>query len=147
MKCCVVCVEAPWFDKALLQDLIVRAGQKINYTIPIEAAPRPTVKWTVNGKPIEAGVRADIQTFNNQTLFEILFSVRGDTGKYTLTLKNNLGECSASANVTVLGELLIIYYSLLKLIADSLVAVFFNRSLNKTANMAVEMLRRISYPI
>ena len=85
--------------------MVVRAGQKINYTIPIEASPRPTAKWSVNGKSIESGARADIQTTANQTIFEILFSVRGDTGRYTLTLENSLGQCSASANVTVLGEL------------------------------------------
>lgn len=96
--------EAPWFDKMLLQDMVVKAGQKINYTIPIEASPRPKVKWSVNGKPIEPGVRADIQTFGNQTVFEILFSVRNDTGRYTLTLENELGQCSASASVTVLGK-------------------------------------------
>jgi hypothetical protein len=88
----------------LLQDMVVKAGQKINYTIPIEASPRPKVKWSVNGKPVEPGVRADIQTFGNQTVFEILFSVRNDTGRYTLTLENELGQCSASANVTVLGK-------------------------------------------
>jgi hypothetical protein len=98
------CPEAPWFDKALLQDMVVKAGQKINYTIPIEASPRPKAKWSVNGKPVEPGVRADIQTFANQTVFEILFSVRNDTGRYTLTLENELGQCSASANVTVLGK-------------------------------------------
>lgn len=92
------------FDKTLLQDMVVKAGQKINYTIPIEASPRPKAKWSVNGKPVEPGVRADIQTFANQTVFEILFSVRNDTGRYTLTLENELGQCSASANVTVLGK-------------------------------------------
>jgi hypothetical protein len=84
--------------------LVVRAGQKINYTLPIEASPKPKVKWQVDGKTIEPGVRADIQTFGNQTIFEILFSIRSDAGRYTLTLENNLGSCSASANVTVLGE-------------------------------------------
>jgi hypothetical protein len=96
--------EAPWFDKTVLQDMVVKAGQKINYTIPIEASPRPKANWSVNGKPVEPGVRADIQTFANQTVFEILFSVRNDTGRYTLTLENELGQCSASANVTVLGK-------------------------------------------
>lgn len=99
-----VITEAPQFDKTLLQDLVVKAGQKINYTIPIEAAPKPEAKWTVNGKNIEPGVRADIHTTSNQTVFEILFSVRSDTGHYTLTLKNKYGQASASANVTVLGR-------------------------------------------
>lgn len=53
--------------------------------------------------PIEHGGRADIQVYNNKVLFEIPFSVRSDTGRYTLTLENNLGKASDSAHVTVLG--------------------------------------------
>jgi len=87
-----------------LPDLIVRAGNKINYTVPIEAAPRPTVKWSVNDSKIESSSRVDIQIYNNQVIFEIPFSVRSDTGRYTLTLENDLGKCSASAHVTVLGK-------------------------------------------
>lgn len=93
----------PVIDTTFLPDLIVRAGNKINYTVPIEAAPRPTVHWSVNGKTIESGSRVDIQIYNSQVIFEIPFSVRGDTGRYTLTLENDLGKCSASAHVTVLG--------------------------------------------
>ncbi|XP_047102318.1 twitchin isoform X3 [Schistocerca piceifrons] len=96
--------QSPVFDKTLLQDLIVRAGQRINYTIPIEASPKPTATWTVNGKKVEPGVRADIHTTTKSTVFEILFSVRADTGRYTLTLENKYGQASASANVTVLDR-------------------------------------------
>lgn len=83
----------------------MRAGNKINYTVPIEAAPRPTVKWSVNDKPVESGARVDIQIYNSQVIFEIPFSVRSDTGRYVLTLENNLGKCAAGANVTVLGKI------------------------------------------
>lgn len=96
----------PLIDSTFLPDLIVRAGNKINYTVPIEAAPRPTVKWSVNEKSIESGSRVDIQIYNSQVIFEIPFSVRSDTGRYTLTLENNLGKCSASAHVTVLGKII-----------------------------------------
>lgn len=90
-----------------MQDLVVRAGQKIGYSIPIEASPKPTAKWSINGVPIEHGGRADIQVYNNKVLFEIPFSVRSDTGRYTLTLENNLGSASDSAHVTVLGKFFI----------------------------------------
>lgn len=82
----------------------MKAGNKINYTVPIEAAPRPTVKWIVNDLPVYSGSRTDIQIYNSQVIFEIPFSVRSDTGRYTLTLENDLGKCSASAHVTVLGK-------------------------------------------
>lgn len=95
---------APSFDKALLQDLTVKAGNRISYNIPIEASPRPTAKWQINGKTIESSNRVDMSVTNSQVSFDIPFSVRSDTGRYTLTLTNDLGSFSASANVTVLGK-------------------------------------------
>lgn len=95
---------APNFDKTLLEDLVVHAGKRLGWTIPVEASPRPTYKWTVDGKPIEPGSRVDMNLFQNELSFEIPFSARSDTGFYTLTLKNEVGECSASAHATVLDK-------------------------------------------
>ena len=94
---------APTIDRAFLQDLVVKAGERISFEVPIEAAPRPKASWTVDGKPV--GTRADMMTTNTATSFEIPFAARSDTGRYQLTLKNELGECSASAYVTVLGKM------------------------------------------
>lgn len=88
-----------------MQDLVVRAGQRINFTIPVEASPKPKAEWSINGVPIKPGNRVDMQVYKDQVLFEIPFSVRSDTGRYTLTLTNDIGTCSASANVTVIGKL------------------------------------------
>lgn len=95
---------APHFDKKLLEDLVVHAGKRIGWTLPIEASPKPTFKWSVHGKQIEAGSRVDMQLFQNELTFEIPFSMRSDSGSYTLTLANELGQFTASANVTVLDR-------------------------------------------
>lgn len=95
---------APQIDKLAMQDLVVRAGQRINFTIPIEASPKPKAQWAINGVNVKPGNRVDMQVYQNQVLFEIPFSVRSDTGRYTLTLTNDLGTCSCSANVTVIGK-------------------------------------------
>lgn len=94
----------PSFNKQLLDDLIVHAGKRIGWALPIEAEPRPIVKWAVHGKEIEAGNRAHFQLYNNEITFEIPFSLRSDSGRYTLTLTNDSGTCSASASVTVLDR-------------------------------------------
>lgn len=96
--------QAPSFDKLLLKDLTVRAGQKINWDIPIEASPKPTAYWTLNGQALEADNRHEIFTTTTNTTFEIPFSVRSDSGRYTLTLINDVGKSSASAFVTVLDR-------------------------------------------
>ncbi|KAG8335958.1 myosin light chain kinase activity protein [Homalodisca vitripennis] len=95
---------APQIDKLAMQDLVVRAGQRINFTIPVEASPKPKAEWSINGVPIKPGNRVDMQVYNNQVLFEIPFSVRSDTGRYSLTLTNDIGSCTASANVTVIDR-------------------------------------------
>lgn len=94
----------PHFDKKLLEDLIVHAGKKIAWNLPIEASPRPTFKWTANGKQLEAGPRVDMQLYNNELTFEIPYSLRTDSGEYTLTVTNECGEFSATANVTVIDK-------------------------------------------
>lgn len=95
---------APEIDTAALQDLVVKAGQRINFSVPIRGSPRPTVKWIVNEVPVKIGGHADIETHGNETSLEIPFSARSDTGLYTLNLSNEFGMISASAHVTVLGE-------------------------------------------
>lgn len=95
---------SPQFDKKLLEDLVVLAGKRIGWTLPIEASPKPTFKWSVHGKQIEANPRVDMQLFQNELTFEIPFSVRSDAGSYSLTLANELGQFIASANVTVLDR-------------------------------------------
>lgn len=72
------------------------------------------MKWTVNELPVKSGARVDIQIYNGQVIFEIPFSVRSDTGRYTLTLENDLGKCSASAHVTVLGKTRLFYNKIIK---------------------------------
>lgn len=95
---------APSFNKQLLEDLVVHAGKRIGWILPIEAEPRPTFKWETDGKEVEPSTRTHIQLYNNQLTFEIPFSLRSDSGRYTLTLENDSGKFSASASVTVLDK-------------------------------------------
>ena len=95
----------PSLDKSFLEDLVVRAGQRIAYNLPFQGSPKPTATWQVNGKTINPeDPRVHMAVYETQIIFEIQFSIRSDTGKYTVTLENNLGRFSASANVTVLDR-------------------------------------------
>lgn len=48
--------------------------------------------------------RVDVTTSSTEASLDIPSSLRSDTGRYTLTLENNLGSVSASANVTVVDR-------------------------------------------
>lgn len=95
---------APYFDKSLLEDKTVHAGKSLRWTLPIEASPRPTIKWLFNGKEIEPSPRVDINLFQNELTFEISSALRSDEGRYTVILKNEHGSFDASAHATVLDR-------------------------------------------
>ncbi len=94
----------PWIDFTALQDMVVCAGQSINFTIPIKAAPKPKISWSVNGKVVTSSERVDIMNTRTQTIFEIAFSKRSDSGQYTLEVSNELGIASGRANVKVVDR-------------------------------------------
>lgn len=45
-----------------------------------------------------------MNTEKGKTILKIENAVRGDSGKFTIQLKNKSGECESSANVTVVGR-------------------------------------------
>lgn len=91
---------APYFDKSLLNDIIVHAGKRLGWILPIEASPKPTIKWLFNGKEIQT----ESNIFQNELNFEIASAQRSDEGRYTLILQNEHGTFDASAHATVLDR-------------------------------------------
>ncbi|XP_065089532.1 twitchin isoform X13 [Ochlerotatus camptorhynchus] len=94
----------PHFDKSALKDLVVAVGKKIAYNVTVEASPNVTATWKRNGVIIPESQRVIREDYNNEISLEIPFSIREDCGMYTLIVKNNCGEYSASAHVTVLAK-------------------------------------------
>lgn len=103
----VVCkprFEKPGIDTKNLEDLVIKANTRLEYNVPIRGAPRPTVTWSVDGTKISESDRVEMQTYGKQTILDIPFSRRSDSGRYTLTLENELGKVSATGTVTVLDR-------------------------------------------
>ena len=94
----------PEIDSSAMQDMVVCAGQRINYTVPIKAAPKPKIIWKINKKEVFVDTHIDIQNTRRQTILDIAFSKRKDAGVYTLEVKNELGSAMCKANVTVLDR-------------------------------------------
>jgi hypothetical protein len=53
---------------------------------------------------LKAGGRVKIATEKGKTLLKIENAVRGDSGQFTITLKNASGQCDSTARVTVVGR-------------------------------------------
>lgn len=96
---------APIVDRLTLLDQKVRAGRPITYQVAIKGEPAPIASWSINDKPVIGNPRVEVRTTPTLCFFEILISVRSDTGKYTLNLENTSGRLATSATVTVMGKL------------------------------------------
>lgn len=85
--------------------MTVKAGQSARLDVKIGGEPAPDVLWTKNDKTsLTATKEMTIETKKQEkTVLTILKSKRGDCGKYTIKVKNNLGDQSADINLTVLG--------------------------------------------
>ena len=103
----VVCkarFEKPAIDIKDLGDLLLKANTRLNYTVPIRGAPRPKITWSVNGNALVESERVDMQTYGKQTILDIAFAQRTDSGRYTLTIENELGKATASGTVIVMDR-------------------------------------------
>jgi hypothetical protein len=92
-----------------LGSIVVKAGSVIKFEVRINGEPFPEVTWLALGNPLKANKRAtiDVSEQNKKTSINIKTAERGDTGKYTLIVKNSSGEVSAEGEVVVLGKLLV----------------------------------------
>ena len=94
----------PEIDNSAMQDMVVIAGQRINYTVPIKGAPKPKVTWKINNKVVYSDEHFDVMVQRRQTVLDIAFSKRYDAGVYQLEVSNELGSAQARATVTVLDR-------------------------------------------
>ncbi|KAL3982100.1 Fibronectin type III domain family protein [Acanthocheilonema viteae] len=95
--------EPPALPNGGIHDLILRVGETIKYDLIIVGEPLPEASWSVNDKAIKHGGRCKMVTERGKHLLKIENAERADSGKYTLTLKNDSGKCDSTATVTVVG--------------------------------------------
>ncbi|UYV65935.1 unc-22 [Cordylochernes scorpioides] len=95
---------APTLEKSVMQDLKVRVGRTISYTIPIGGEPAPAPTWYINDKTTLAMPRVETEASAAVACLHITSSQRSDSGRYTLCLENPSGKTSCSANVIVMDR-------------------------------------------
>ena len=87
-----------------LKDITVKKGQVVKFDINFAGEPPPTVTWSQNGKDLTPGARISIETTAKNSMFAVKSTVRGDSGKYRVTLTNSSGTVTSEANVIVLDK-------------------------------------------
>jgi predicted phage tail protein len=87
-----------------LKNIVIKKGAIIKYDIQFGGEPAPEVKWDINSNEIKPSSRISIENTAKSTLLVIKQAVRGDSGKFRLTLTNSSGSVSAEADVVVLDK-------------------------------------------
>lgn len=90
----------------MLENLTVKVGQQARWHVNIGGEPAPDVIWMKGDEVVDPKTAQGIviETKKGEsTSFTIKAAKRSDCGKYTLKVKNKLGEDSCTAELTVLG--------------------------------------------
>ncbi|XP_014665457.1 PREDICTED: twitchin-like isoform X3 [Priapulus caudatus] len=96
----------PVIDKSKIPtEVKVRAGEPFSLSVPVEEIePIPTIHWQKDGKDIHMTDRMDVIESGNLAEVNVPRSVREDTGKYRLKLKNDIGEDFIDIKVNVVDK-------------------------------------------
>ena len=95
-------VEDPDFqiDADFKSHYVVKAGNSLRLFVIYHGYPRPAVTWSKPDTVLEE--RANIQTNDSTTLLLINSTNRSDSGKYSVTLENSVGEKKLHMTVKIL---------------------------------------------
>lgn len=81
----------------------VKAGDPLSINVPLTGSPAPTTTWTINDKSLPFSNRILADSGEDYVGLKIPMTQRSDSGKYTITAKNDYGEDSADMTVLVYG--------------------------------------------
>ncbi|XP_068917953.1 obscurin isoform X7 [Tenebrio molitor] len=81
---------------------VVAAGGSAMIELQVKGYPKPQVKWSHEGKPIEAGGKYKFLYEDEETMSLVIKDVqKEDAGKYQCTAENEIGSDTAEMTLTV----------------------------------------------
>lgn len=86
------------------QLITCKAGSTFTIDIPISGRPIPKVTWKLEEMRLKETDRMTIKTTKDRTTLIVKDSMRGDSGKYYLTLENTAGTKTFTVTVIVIGR-------------------------------------------
>ena len=87
-------------------DVAVPAGTPLKLIVRYAGKPAPKLSWTLNDEPVTDSKRLKIEDKpkDGTATLTISKSESGDSGKYVVKVRNDTGELTAEANVSVLSK-------------------------------------------
>uniref|UniRef100_A0A8C1Q0I9 Titin n=1 Tax=Cyprinus carpio TaxID=7962 RepID=A0A8C1Q0I9_CYPCA len=81
-----------------------RIGESFEIDVPISGRPAPKVSWKLEEMRLKETDRVSIKTNKNRTTLTVKDCMRGDGGRYFLTLENVTGSKTFTVTVNVIGR-------------------------------------------
>uniref|UniRef100_A0A8C4ZER8 Immunoglobulin-like and fibronectin type III domain-containing protein 1 n=1 Tax=Gadus morhua TaxID=8049 RepID=A0A8C4ZER8_GADMO len=89
-------------DQKMKSFMVVRAGNSVRITVNFEAMPLPQVFWLKDNVPVAK--RVNVSNCDSSSQLLIPSSERSDTGVYSITVKNLVGQETFSLEVRVTDD-------------------------------------------
>lgn len=91
-------------DKKYEDTIYLHAGKATIFEVPFQGYPKPEVVWMLDGKDLPRNRRLEVETTAALTCLRLKQAERGDTGNYSVTIKNEVGGVSATIALVVLDK-------------------------------------------
>ncbi|XP_035858475.1 immunoglobulin-like and fibronectin type III domain-containing protein 1 [Sander lucioperca] len=95
-------VKPKFKDRKMKTFVVVRSGNTVRLNINFEASPVPQISWIKDGIPVPKHVTITNSDKGSQLL--IPTSERSDSGIYTITVKNIVGQASINVEIRVTDD-------------------------------------------
>lgn len=79
----------------------VTTGETIHIPCSFEGIPTPSIRWSVNGRPLAVDDRLQVASTPRSATLTISLPTTFDTAVYTLTVENEAGSDRADIDVLV----------------------------------------------
>lgn len=86
------------------QLITCRSGNTFTIDVPISGRPAPKVSWRLEEMRLKNSDRVAIKVAKDRTSISVKEAMRGDGGKYYLTLENVVGTKTFTVEVNVIGR-------------------------------------------
>ncbi|XP_073726521.1 immunoglobulin-like and fibronectin type III domain-containing protein 1 [Misgurnus anguillicaudatus] len=95
-------VKPKFTDSKMKSFMVVKAGNTVRVSVSFEASPLPDITWLKDGFPV--GKHVTITNFDKGSQLFIYTSELCDTGIYTVTIKNVVGQDTFSIEIKVTDD-------------------------------------------
>lgn len=83
---------------------MLKVGSTLNLHVNVSGIPNPDIMWCLDEEPLEKSERVSIETNDKYSTVTVKNATLDDTGLYTISAQNVVGEARAEFDVTVRGE-------------------------------------------